>query len=185
MGNRQVGHLDPYFQALMLQIQEQLRYVWQTSNETILPVFLLYRRSMAYFPGIWHRVVRNGINFRQFDRERGKSVDFSEWIFWIANEGNGGASWGRVRSTSIFLLLLFLICNCRVVVESIPWGTVFTLDQIRAEIEKHQPVIVGIVHAETSTGHLLSHAIFLVLNYQEPVSLSKVWASFAKRMGPI
>lgn len=33
-----------------------------------------------------------------------------------------------------------------------PWGQVFDLDQLRAEIKKHRPKVVGIVHAETSTG---------------------------------
>lgn len=33
-----------------------------------------------------------------------------------------------------------------------PWGNVFDLDQLRAEIKKHRPKVVGIVHAETSTG---------------------------------
>ena len=33
-----------------------------------------------------------------------------------------------------------------------PWGEVFTADEIEAAIKAHQPKIVGIVHAETSTG---------------------------------
>lgn len=33
-----------------------------------------------------------------------------------------------------------------------PWGQVFDLDQLRAEIKKHRPKVVGIVQAETSTG---------------------------------
>ena len=33
-----------------------------------------------------------------------------------------------------------------------PWGEVFTYEEIKAAIEKHQPKIVGLIHAETSTG---------------------------------
>jgi alanine-glyoxylate transaminase/serine-glyoxylate transaminase/serine-pyruvate transaminase len=33
-----------------------------------------------------------------------------------------------------------------------PWGQVFALDRLEAEIKKHKPKAVGIVHAETSTG---------------------------------
>ncbi|KAI0564417.1 Pyridoxal phosphate-dependent transferase [Gracilaria domingensis] len=33
-----------------------------------------------------------------------------------------------------------------------PWGTVFSFEEIKAAIEEHKPVIVALVHAETSTG---------------------------------
>jgi alanine-glyoxylate transaminase/serine-glyoxylate transaminase/serine-pyruvate transaminase len=33
-----------------------------------------------------------------------------------------------------------------------PWGQVFTAEQVAAAVEQHKPSIVGIVHAETSTG---------------------------------
>lgn len=38
IGNRQVGHLDPSFITVMNEIQEMLRYSWQTSNPFTLPV---------------------------------------------------------------------------------------------------------------------------------------------------
>ena len=38
MGLRQVGHLDPCFLELMNQVQELLRYVWQTDNQLTIPV---------------------------------------------------------------------------------------------------------------------------------------------------
>ncbi len=38
MGLRQVGHLDPSFLELMNQVQELLRYVWQTENQLTIPV---------------------------------------------------------------------------------------------------------------------------------------------------
>ena len=33
-----------------------------------------------------------------------------------------------------------------------PWGEVFTLEEIRSNLEKHRPAILALVHAETSTG---------------------------------
>lgn len=33
-----------------------------------------------------------------------------------------------------------------------PWGRVFSLDELREAIETHRPAILGLVHAETSTG---------------------------------
>eukprot|EP00163_Fabomonas_tropica_P024552 TRINITY_DN4235_c0_g2_i1.p1 TRINITY_DN4235_c0_g2~~TRINITY_DN4235_c0_g2_i1.p1 ORF type:complete len:334 (-),score=106.74 TRINITY_DN4235_c0_g2_i1:164-1165(-) len=35
---------------------------------------------------------------------------------------------------------------------SIAWGTTFTLEEIKREVEAFKPMLVGIVHAETSTG---------------------------------
>mgnify|MGYP000888527851 CR=1 FL=1 len=33
-----------------------------------------------------------------------------------------------------------------------PWGEVFTLQEIREAVELHRPTMLGVVHAETSTG---------------------------------
>ena len=33
-----------------------------------------------------------------------------------------------------------------------PWGQVFSLDELRAGLETHRPKILGLIHAETSTG---------------------------------
>lgn len=38
LGMRQVGHLDPAFIDLMNEVQELLRYAWQTDNELTIPV---------------------------------------------------------------------------------------------------------------------------------------------------
>jgi alanine-glyoxylate transaminase/serine-glyoxylate transaminase/serine-pyruvate transaminase len=35
-----------------------------------------------------------------------------------------------------------------------PFGEVFTPEEVRAAVEKARPKVVGIVHAETSTGSL-------------------------------
>ena len=38
LGMRQVGHLDPHFLGLMNEIQNLLRYAWQTENALTIPV---------------------------------------------------------------------------------------------------------------------------------------------------
>lgn len=38
LGMRQVGHLDPSFITLMNEVQELLRYAWQTDNQLTVPV---------------------------------------------------------------------------------------------------------------------------------------------------
>lgn len=48
--------------------------------------------------------------------------------------------------------LKILILTLRVVTISVPWGEVFTMDALKAAIAEHKPKVLGIVHAETSTG---------------------------------
>ena len=38
LGLRQVGHLDPAFLSMMSEVQELLRYAWQTENRITIPV---------------------------------------------------------------------------------------------------------------------------------------------------
>ena len=38
LGMRQVGHLDPAFIALMDEVQQLIRYVWQTDNRLTIPI---------------------------------------------------------------------------------------------------------------------------------------------------
>jgi len=44
--------------------------------------------------------------------------------------------------------------GANVIVLDRPWGEAFDLNQIRAALERHRPKVLGIVHAETSTGVL-------------------------------
>lgn len=43
-------------------------------------------------------------------------------------------------------------CGAEVVRTEVPWGQVFDQDELIAEIDRVRPALVGIVHAETSTG---------------------------------
>jgi alanine-glyoxylate transaminase / serine-glyoxylate transaminase / serine-pyruvate transaminase len=38
MNNNQVGHLDPFFFNILKEVNELLRYAWQTNNKFILPI---------------------------------------------------------------------------------------------------------------------------------------------------
>lgn len=42
--------------------------------------------------------------------------------------------------------------QAKVVTINRPWGEVFTLEEIEAALKKHRPAVLGLVHAETSTG---------------------------------
>lgn len=121
LGMRQVGHLDPAFIKLMNEVQELLRYAWQTDNDLTIPVSGTGSAAMeaslanTVEPG---DVVLVGIN----------------GYFGHRLADMAGRYGGDVR------------CIER------PWGEVFDLDELRAAVEEHRPVVLALVHAETSTG---------------------------------
>ncbi|MEM9492096.1 MAG: aminotransferase class V-fold PLP-dependent enzyme, partial [Myxococcota bacterium] len=43
-------------------------------------------------------------------------------------------------------------CGAQVVKLELPWGQAFELGQLVAAVKRHKPAVVGVVHAETSTG---------------------------------
>jgi alanine-glyoxylate transaminase/serine-glyoxylate transaminase/serine-pyruvate transaminase len=45
-------------------------------------------------------------------------------------------------------------CGAQVTVKEAPWGTIFSLDQLRDALKAVRPKVLGIVNAETSTGAL-------------------------------
>ncbi len=121
LGMRQVGHLDPAFIDLMNEVQELLRYAWQTDNDLTIPVSGTGSAAMeaslanTVEPG---DVVLIGINGY-----------FGHRLADMA--GRYGADVRCIEK---------------------PWGEVFDLDELRAAVEEHQPAVLALVHAETSTG---------------------------------
>ncbi len=121
MAMRQVGHLDPQFLALMDEIQELLRYAWQTDNRFTIPVSgtgsAAMEASLANLiePGDKILVGVNGYFGHRM-------IDMAE----------------RYGAETVHI--------------SRPWGEVFTEKEIREALETHRPAILGLVHAETSTG---------------------------------
>ncbi|MCA1959633.1 MAG: alanine--glyoxylate aminotransferase family protein [Desulfomonile sp.] len=123
MAMNEVGHLDPTFIALMSEVQELLRYVWQTNNAFTIPVSGTGSAAMeatlanCVEPGDIVLVGCNGY--------------FGERLCDMASRY--GADVRRMEK---------------------PWGEVFTLEDIGTELDRHRPVMLGLVHAETSTGAL-------------------------------
>lgn len=121
LGMRQVGHLDPRFIELMNEVQELLRYAWQTDNALTIPVSGTGSAAMeaslanTVEPGDTVLIGVNGY--------------FGERLVDMA--GRYGANVQRLDKA---------------------WGDVFTLDELRAGLEKHRPAVLALVHAETSTG---------------------------------
>jgi alanine-glyoxylate transaminase/serine-glyoxylate transaminase/serine-pyruvate transaminase len=119
----EVGHLDPTFVKLMGEVQELLRYAWQTDNKFTIPVSGTGSAAMeatlanTVEPG---DVVLIGVNGY-----------FGERLCDMASRY--GADVRRLEK---------------------PWGQVFTPDEIRGALEAEKPAILGLVHAETSTGAL-------------------------------
>jgi len=118
-----IGHLDPQFIELMNQVQEDLRYVFQTQNTLTIPVSGTGSAGMEAAlcnfiePGDPVLIGINGY--------------FGERLYSMA--GRYGAVVRRMEC---------------------PWGDVFSVEQLREELEAHPAKIVCLVHAETSTGAL-------------------------------
>ncbi|MEZ4703279.1 MAG: alanine--glyoxylate aminotransferase family protein [Rhodothermales bacterium] len=121
ISNRQVGHLDPEFIALMNEVQELLRYAWQTDNQLTIPVSGTGSAAMeaavanTVEPGDAVLVGVNGY--------------FGERMCDMA--GRYGGVVHRMEK---------------------PWGESFSLDEIKQAMAAHRPKVLGLVHAETSTG---------------------------------
>lgn len=121
LGNRQVGHLDPAFIDLMNEVQELLRYAWQTDNPLTIPV--------------------SGTGSAAMEASLANSVEPGDVVLIGINGYFGGRladMAGRYGG------------DVRIIEK--PWGEVFSLEELRAAMEEHRPAVLGLVHAETSTG---------------------------------
>jgi len=121
LSNRQVGHLDPTFIALMTEVQELLRYAWQTDNKVTIPVS---GTGSAAMEAAIANTVESGDKVIV-----GVNGYFGERMVDMATRYGGDVM--RMEK---------------------PWGQVFDLDEIRAAMHKHRPAVLGLIHAETSTG---------------------------------
>ncbi|HRQ38195.1 MAG TPA: alanine--glyoxylate aminotransferase family protein [Chloroflexota bacterium] len=119
----QIGHLDPAFIQVMNDIQEMLRYAWQTDNAFTLPVS--GTGSAAMEAAIANLVEPGDVVLI------GVIGYFGERLVEMASRY--GADVRKIEK---------------------PWGEVFTLEEIRTAVEIHRPALLGLVHAETSTGAL-------------------------------
>jgi alanine-glyoxylate transaminase/serine-glyoxylate transaminase/serine-pyruvate transaminase len=121
IGTRQVGHLDPQFLKIMDEVQELLRYAFQTDNRFTIPVSGTGSAAMeASLANLVERGDKVLIGVNGYFGNR--LVDMA---------GRYGAEVQQL---------------------SRPWGEVFTFEEIEQGLEKYRPAILGLVHAETSTG---------------------------------
>lgn len=121
IGTRQIGHLDPQFLALMDEIQQLLRYTWQTDNTFTIPV--------------------SGTGSAAMEASLANLIEPGDRVLIAVNGYFGNR---LVDMASRY--------RAKIATISRPWGEVFSPDQIEAALKKFRPAILGIVHAETSTG---------------------------------
>jgi alanine-glyoxylate transaminase/serine-glyoxylate transaminase/serine-pyruvate transaminase len=121
IGKRQVGHLDPSFVELMGEVQELLRYAWQTDNRMTIPV--------------------SGTGSAAMEATLANTVEPDDVVLVGVNGYFGHRLVDMAERYG---------ADVRTITK--PWGEVFTLDELRSAVEEHQPAILALVHAETSTG---------------------------------
>jgi alanine-glyoxylate transaminase/serine-glyoxylate transaminase/serine-pyruvate transaminase len=116
-----IGHLDPQFIQVMNEVQELLRFVFQTENQLTIPISgtgsAAMEASMCNFieEGDQVLIAVNGY--------------FGERLIDMASRY--GAEVDRIDR---------------------PWGEVFDVAEIEIALKKKQYKLLGLVHAETSTG---------------------------------
>lgn len=117
-----LGHLDPQYLAIMDETCEFLRQVFRTRNALTFPVS---GTGMAGMECIAVNLLEPG----------------DEAIVCV-----NGVFGMRMKD-------VMERCGATVHAVEAPWGEVFSLEQIAAALEQHPKVkLLGIVHAETSTG---------------------------------
>lgn len=122
LGAPTLGHLDPQYLAIMDETCEFLRQVFRTKNALTFPVS---GTGMAGMECIATNLIEPG----------------DEVIVCV-----NGVFGMRMKD-------VMERCGATVHAVEAAWGDVFTLEQIAAALEQHpQTKLVGIVHAETSTG---------------------------------
>jgi len=119
-----LGHLDPQYLAIMDETCAMLREVFRTKNALTFPV--------------------SGTGMAGMECTATNLIEPGDEVL-VCIKGVFGL---RMKD-------VFERCGATVHAIEATWGDVFTLDQISAALEQHPKTkVVGIVHAETSTGAL-------------------------------
>jgi alanine-glyoxylate transaminase/serine-glyoxylate transaminase/serine-pyruvate transaminase len=122
LGAPTLGHLDPQYLAIMDETCEMLRQVFRTANALTFPV--------------------SGTGMAGMECLAVNLIEPGDEVIVCVN----GVFGGRMKDT---------MERCGAIVHTVeaPWGEVIALDQIAAALDQYPKTrLVGIVHAETSTG---------------------------------
>ena len=121
MNHQPIGHLDPDYLVMMDEVQELLRYTWQTDNALTYPIA--------------------GTGSAAMEATLANAIEPGDRVL-VAVKGYFGHR----------LVTMAQRYGAEVVTIHKPWGEAFTLEDITAALQTHQPAVMAIVHAETSTG---------------------------------
>ncbi len=116
-----IGHLDPEFIGIMNEVQQLLRYVFQTSNKLTIPI------SATGSAGLEACMVNV--------LEPGDHVV-------IGVNGVFGMRMSDIAER----------CGCDVTKIEVEWGRIIEPEQVQEAVNAKATKLVGVVHAETSTG---------------------------------
>lgn len=124
LGAPTLGHLDPQYVAIMDEVCEMLRQVFRTKNSLTFPV--------------------SGTGMAGMECIAVNLIEPSDEVIVCVN----GVFGGRMKD-------VMERCGATVHAVEAAWGDVIQFDQIAAALDQHpKSKLVGIVHAETSTGAL-------------------------------
>ena len=122
LGAPTLGHLDPQYLTIMDEVCEMLRQVFRTGNALTFPV--------------------SGTGMAGMECVAVNLIEPGDEVIVCVN----GVFGTRMRD-------VMERCGATVHVIEAPWGEVFPLEQVAAALSAHpRAKLVGIVHAETSTG---------------------------------
>ncbi len=116
-----VGHLDPFYVDLMGEVQELLRYAWQTDNRLTLPM--------------------SGTGSAAMEATLANTVEEGDTVL-VAIKGYFGNRLADMAGRY----------KAKVKVIEKDWGEAFSLEELEEALIANRPVILALVHAETSTG---------------------------------
>ena len=117
-----VGHLDPQYITIMDETCELLRQVFRTKNQLTFPI--------------------SGTGMAGMECIAANLIEPGDEVIVCVN----GVFGTRMKD-------VMERCGATVHAVEATWGDIFTLEQIKAVLDQHpRAKLVGIVHAETSTG---------------------------------
>ncbi|KAL8272973.1 hypothetical protein Esti_003141 [Eimeria stiedai] len=118
-----LGYLDPHFLQVLADVQQLLRYCFQTRNEVTIAV--------------------SGTGSAAMEAALANLIEEGDRVL-VAVNGYFGLrleEMARRYGADVWVLKK-------------PWGSVFSLEELRAALEQQRPALLCIVMAETSTGAL-------------------------------